>query len=241
MRIRLVFAVAVSALVLCSCSPKSEVIPTDPGQWEELGKKTKRLSEGDRQLLAGYLVRQSMAGAFSGGNPSIPPGTTVGKAISEQKKFLATAKTQEAEADMLKARAVAERAKAEAALNNAAIVTVVKKEFLPENYDVGRFSERVQFVIAIQNKTGKDIAGVKGGMQFNDMFGTEIKTVLLSIDDTVKAGQMFTTSDYGLELNRFVDNDTRLAVTDLSKMKVTWHPEMVIFSDGTKMEAPASP
>lgn len=240
-RIGFVIACAASALVLCSCSPKSEVIPTDPGQWEQLAKKTKGLSDEDRQLLAGYLVRRSMAGVLSGGNPSIPPGTTVGMAISEQKKFQADAKTQEAEADMLKAKAAAERAKAEAALNNAAIVTVVKKVFLPKNYDAGRFSERVAFVIAVQNKTGKDIAGVKGRLQFNDMFGTEIKSIGLSIDETVKAGQMFATSEYGMDVNQFEDGDTKLALTDLSKMKVIWHPEMVVFSDGTKMEAPAIP
>jgi len=110
-----------AALLLVSCSPKGVVIPTDPAHWDQLSSSTKQLSTEDRRLLAGYLVRQSLAGAFSGGKPSVPPGTTIGQAIAEQKKFEADATQKQVADEILKAKAAAQLASAEAALNNAAL------------------------------------------------------------------------------------------------------------------------
>jgi len=228
----------VAVLVLASCSPKSAVIPSDPAHWDQISDRAKHLSDDDRRLLAAYLMRESMGSALAGGKPSIPPGTTIGQAIADQKKFEADLAKQGVEAEILKAKAAAQRATAEAALDNAALVTLVSKSVLPQNIDAERFNDRVNFVIAIQNKTLKDISGVKGTLEFDDMFGTEIKSFSLSIDNGVKAGQIATTSDYGFDVNQFENPDTQIAQTDLAKMKVTFHPEMIVFSDGTKMVTP---
>jgi hypothetical protein len=237
---RRVLAGLALALVVAGCSPKSATIPQDPAQWDQLTEKAKQLNEEDRRLLAAYLLRQGIAGAFAGGNPSIPAGMTIGKAIAEQKKFEGEAAKAGAEEDLLKAKAAAARAKAEAELNNAVAVTITEKTFVPENIHAGRFSDEVRFVIAAHNKTQKDIAGVKGTFVFSDMFGSEIKRMGLSMDDGVKAGKIFTTSNYRMDVNQFIDSDTKLAQTDLAKMKVTFHPEMIVFTDGSKMEVSAT-
>lgn len=117
-------------------------------------------------------------------------------------------------------------------------MSVVSKTFVPKNVNAEQFSDRVQFVIAVQNKTARDIAGVKGDIEFDDMFGTEIKSIEFSLDQSVRAGQIATLSNYGMDLNQFEDSDNKLAQTDLGKMKVTFHPQMIVFSDGAKLVVP---
>lgn len=230
--------VVLAALLLAGCSAKSAVIPTDPNQWDKLGEKAKHLSEDDRRLFGAYMARMTIGTAFSGGKVAIPAGETIGKAIDDEKKFEADQKKQQEESDLLKAKAAAERDAAEAALSKAALVTLISKTYVPKDIDRERFSDRVDFIFAVQNRTAKDIAGIKGTLEFDDMFGTEIKDIGFSMDEGVAAGQTRTISGYGMELNQFDDSDTKLAQTDLSKMKAVFHPEMIVFKDGSNMTTP---
>ncbi len=233
------WALLAATLILVACSPKGTVIPADPTKWDTIQKQAQSLSQEDRRLLAAYMVRQSLAGAFSGGKPNIPAGTTIGKAITDQQKFEADATKAQLDEQITKAKAAAARAKAEAALNDAVILTVIGKTYIPKNIYAERFSDNVQFVIAVHNRTQKDISGIKGAIQFDDMFGSQIKSVNVSMDDAkIGAGKIYTTSNYSIELNQFNQDDSKLAGTDLAKMKVTFHPEMIIFADGTKMTVP---
>lgn len=62
-------------------------------KWEaELAPRVQKLQDADKQLLAGYLARAKMSEAFGG--PGMPPGTTVGNAIDNQKAFLAAQATE---------------------------------------------------------------------------------------------------------------------------------------------------
>ncbi len=225
-------------IVLAGCSPKGAVIPPDPANWGQLSEQTKGLSDSDRRLFTAYLMRQSVGAALAGGKPAIPPGTTIGQAISDQTKFEADQTKQQVDAAILSAKAAAQRAAAEAALGKVVLVTIVSKEFRPADPQAERFSSSLGLVIAVQNRGPKDIAGVKGSFQFDDMFGTAIKAINLSMDDPIKAGQVFSTSAYSFELNQFESSDNQLAQTDLAKMKVVFHPEVIVFADGTKMAAP---
>ena len=233
-------AVLLVALLLTACGVKSTVIPSDPKQWDKLSDSAKHLSDEDRRLFSGYMARIALGSAFSNGKVSIPTGETIGKAIDEQRKFEADIKKQEAEADILKAKAAAERAAAEAALSNAALVTLVTKTYVPKDIYRERFSDRVSFVFAVQNRTAKDIAGIKGTLELDDMFGSVIKQINFSMDEDVAAGQTRTISGYGMDLNQFEGSDTKLAQTDLLKMKTVFHPEMIVFKDGTNMTTPES-
>ena len=235
---RVALAIA-AAIILAGCSPKGTVIPTDPSKWDQLSDKAKGLSDDDRRLLAAYLIRESVGAALTGGKPNIPPGTTIGQAIADQKDFVADQTKQAADADLLAAKAAAQRAAAEAALSKVALVTIISKTDRPADPQAGRFSENVGLVIAVQNKGAKDIAGIKGTFEFDDMFGTLLKQLSVSMDDPIKAGQIFSTSNYSMDVNQFENADVRLAQTDLSKLKVTFHPDMIVFADGTQMAAPA--
>ena len=231
--------VVACVLSLAACSSKGTVIPQDPAKWNQLKDATKQLSDTDRRLFAIYMARVSVAGALAGGKPNIPAGMTIGQAIEDQKKFEADQAKSETDAAILRAKVAAQRAAAEAALNRVALITLVSKTYVPKDIYRERFNDNLAMVLAIKNNSAKDIAGIKGTLRFEDMFGAEIKTVSLSFDGGVKAGQTVSTSDYSLELNQFEQSDTQVAQTDLAKMKVTFHPEMIVFADGSKM-APQS-
>src|SRR6267143_497679 len=50
---------------------------------------SKELTDDERQLLAGYMMRHSLATVFQGGKPDIPTGKTVGEIIEEQRNWVA--------------------------------------------------------------------------------------------------------------------------------------------------------
>jgi len=237
MRFILPVALALALLVGACSRSKDAVIPNDPSKWSQLAEQTKDLSSNDKQLLGAYLARNTLGNilAHTGG---IPPGTTVGEAIDQQRDFEAKQKLADAQAEALKARATAERQAAIDKLNHLVTFAVVSKTLEPKNYEAGRYSDRISFVFAVKNNTPKNIAGVKGMVEFRDMFGTTIEDVGISLDRAVPANSEKTVDGFGKDVNQFENRDQQLATTDLSKMKVTFVPEMVVFADGTSEKAP---
>jgi hypothetical protein len=121
-------------------------------------------------------------------------------------------------------------------MNEAVTVAVASMNFVPSDIYKGRYQDSIALSIAFENKTRKDIAGVKGAVQFNDMFGAAIKSVGVSWDAGVKVGAV-ATWDASLGYNQFMAEDKKLASTPLHKMKVVWTPETILFTDGSKMPA----
>ena len=231
--------VAAATLLLASCSGlKGTVVPSDPSKWDTIADSVKKLSDEDKQLFTGYAMRMTIGSAMAGGKGSIPPGTTIGDAIKAQREFLDKQKQEEAQAELLKAKVAAQRAQEVAKLNNAVTVALANMTVLPKSYDAGRFSDRLSLLLAVQNHTSKAVSGVKGRLVFKDQFGSDITGMTLSLDEDITPNSARSINGYGKDINQFEDSDTKLAVTPLSKMKVTFEPEMVVFADGTKMEAP---
>lgn len=79
--IALLFCIA--ALGGCS-KPTDAVIPSDMATWDkELAPHLKKLSDEDREKVAGYLMRAKVGEVFGG--KGMPPGTTIGQALEDQK------------------------------------------------------------------------------------------------------------------------------------------------------------
>ena len=57
----------------------------------------------------------------------------------------------------------------------------------------------------------------------------------LSVDKSIAAGQSIRW-DGDLGYNPFIDEDVKLHNTEFAKMKISWEPEVYLFSDGSKME-----
>ena len=229
-------------LALSACSnPHDYQVPTDSDQWkqdEKFKASIKKLPDEEKKLLTAYLLRAGMAEAFGG----TPPEITIGDAIQNQKDFIEK-KALEAEAEKeektkqaaLAAAVEQEHQKALADARAALTVAVVSMEFVPSDAHAGRYEDGFAITMALQNNTEKYMAGVKGAVVFADMFGDNIKSVNLSLDETIAAGSTLRWSG-SLGYNQFKDDDKKLRNTELAKMKISWEPEVYLFSDGSRME-----
>lgn len=73
-------------MVVAGCSrPIDAVIPTDPALWEtQLAPSLKKMNPEERKLLEAYLVRVT-AGRIIRAGKGVPPNTTTGTAINDQR------------------------------------------------------------------------------------------------------------------------------------------------------------
>ena len=121
--------------------------------------------------------------------------------------------------------------------NEFVTVRLTSKGKLPMNYDAWRFSDYVTFVFSITNNSEKDIKGVEGTALFNDIFGKEIITIGCDFTGhTIKSGETITISDLSLEVNQFIDSNTKLYNTDYSDLQFEYEVKSVVFTDGTTIK-----
>ena len=235
MRMSLIVIVAMTALA-CAGDPADLVLPSDVSaieKDEDFVKAIKTLSEEDRELLAGYLMRRELGKAFGGAKDGMP--VTVGEAIADQKAWAEQRAKDEAEAKALAEKVQAELEAKQRELREAVTVALTSKSVLGKNFRAGRYSDAIAVSIAFQNKTDKAVGGVKGVMVFSDMFDEEIKRVNVSYDEGIEPKS---TSTWKAELghNQFMPADTKLMNTEFEKLKTRWEPEVILFTDGTSLK-----
>jgi hypothetical protein len=157
-------------------------------------------------------------------------GLTYREILEEGKKFKAGQEKIEAEQ-----KALAEEAKkAEEArikrLNESLMVSLFNKGYEKVDYE-----DYITYDFVFNNKTSKDMVAFTGRMVFNDLFDKEIKTINITYDNGIAANSKVTynaTTDY----NQFDDSDKALRYKELSKIKLVWLPEKIIFKDGSVAE-----
>jgi hypothetical protein len=193
----------------------------------------KKLGSEEEHLLMSYMMRQGMSQAFGG--KGMPDGITVGQAIKEQRDFLAKEKQEEAKAEELKKRIEAEQKRKQEEFAQMLSEVVVSKKNVE-----GEFGQNyVTMEMAFENKTDKDIQGVKGTLKVTDIFGDLIRNIQFSYDRGI-AAKKATTYKGDIRINRFDGKDLKLYNTDFDKLKTSFETETIIFKDGTKVEAPES-
>lgn len=223
----------VFSLFLVGCSnPKSAQIPTDSEKWEEIKPQIEKLNEEDKKLLAQYLMRKGMGAAFGG--EGVEPGTTIGDALKEQQKWLDDKDAKEKAQAELKAKVEAENASLKKQMESVLTAAIVSKSGYARYQYIDKITN-IEFQLAFENKSNKDIAGFKGLITFKDMFGDTIKKLNLSYDDGVVANST-ATYDASIDYNEFIDEDTKLLNTDLDKIKFEFMPSVIMFKDGSKIE-----
>lgn len=189
-----------------------ETFETDAKEIKESGK----LSEEDALIMVGWIMRSKLKGEHL-------EGKTYNEIIKEAKDY-------KKEQELLTKKVKLEEEEKRQRLSSALTVAMYDKGF--EKYD---YQEYLTYSLAFENKTEKDIRAFKGSISIQDLFDTEIKSINLTIDDPIKAGETFKgtyTSDY----NQFRAEDTRLKSKDMDDLKVVWTPEKIIFTDGTTLE-----
>jgi hypothetical protein len=160
---------------------------------------------------------------------------TVGRAIDEQRAFVREQEAKEAAAKALAEKERREREAKLAALNQAVTVALVDKDFRAADYTEGTYQDAITMVFAFQNKTDRNIAGVKGRAIFADIFGDTISAVRMSYDHTIPAGKTVRWSAQ-TDYNQFMDKDVKLRATSLDRLKFRFEPLTIIFADGTRLD-----
>ncbi len=206
------------AILTFSCSTpldkkySEETFETDAKEIKESGK----LSEEDAFIMAGWIMRSKLKGENL-------EGKTYNEIIEEAKDY-------KKEQELLAEKAKLEEEEKRQRLGSALTVAMYDKGF--EKYD---YQEYLTYSLAFENKTEKDIRAFKGSISIQDLFDTEIKSINLTIDDPIKAGETFK-GTYTTDYNQFRDEDSRLKSKDMDDLKVVWTPEKIIFADGTTLE-----
>lgn len=114
------------------------------------------------------------------------------------------------------------------------VVTVTDKRNTPKDTDQWRFSDRVDFTFVVENYMQKDIKGVSGKVTISDLFGKEIMTLGCDFTGQVIAAEGTATySDLGIDINEFIDSDTKLYNEDFSDLKFEYVISSIVYTDGT--------
>jgi hypothetical protein len=231
---KVLVAVAVAAFTLAACSkPEDTVIPSDPKNWDtQLAPEVKKLNDGDKQLLTGYLMRIKMGEAF-GGAP-MPVGTTVGQGIERQKDWLAKQEAQKAEQERLKKEVEAQRAAAAVELSKSVVLAFLSQRIVPKDIYAHRYSDEFLIDIAVQNASQKPIKGIKADLVFKNTFGETIYTSGLTIEQSIQPAAK-STWEGGHELNEFKDSDKKLMNLQEGSYTAEIRPTMVVFADGSSI------
>lgn len=207
-----------AAILTFSCSSplekkySEESFETDAKEIKESGK----LSEEDALIMAGWIMRSKLNGENL-------EGKTYNEIIEEAKDY-------KKEQELLAEKAKLEEEEKRQRLGSALTVAMYDKGY--QEYD---YQEYLTYSFAFENKTEKDIRAFKGSISIQDLFDTEIKSINLTVDDPIKAGETFK-GTYTTNYNQFRDEDTRLKSKDMDDLKVVWTPEKIIFTDGTTLE-----
>lgn len=233
------------AIVLCilsltmamSCSnARSKTIPKDISKWEtELKPYIEKLSGEDKTLLTKYLMRAKLGEAFGG--QGMPEGLTIGQAIDKQKEFEAEQAKKELEAKLLKEKVEREKAELAKKVNEVLTVAYIGKSYAAADIYSGRYQNAILVEFAFENKGSKDISGFKGTAEFSDMFGDKVKSVNLSYDKNIPAGKTINWKGQ-IDFNQFMGADVKFRDMEKDKVKFVFSPEMVVFTDGSKLEIP---
>ena len=141
---------------------------------------------------------------------------------------------EEAKAAEIKKRVDAERLLKQAEFAKLLSVVLVNKHNSLQEYD----RKFVDLEIAFDNKSDKDIAGVKGVLRITDMFGDKIVNLKWSNDEGVASKQTLVERGSGMRINQFMDDHMKLWNMDYDKLKSTFEVSTIIFKDGTKIDAP---
>lgn len=213
-------------LIVSSCTStinKKISIKTLNEDLVELKKDySKEYTEKDFKAVDNFAASKFFSTMMSGGVPSIEITQTYKDILEEAK---AKRLIQEKEDAEYQAKINEFKKVVDVTVNSVTLVPA--DEFnIAQNLDVN---------YTYKNTSTKDIKGFKGAMQFNDMFDKTIATLSVECTAELKVAQ----SQKDIWTYETFDSDIKkVGLTELSKMKVSWTPITILFSDGTEMNLP---
>jgi hypothetical protein len=238
----LIYSSLLVFLCLCCSDPYAQKIPSDVKKLEDneaLRDSLNQLSDEERELVAKYMLRNTMANALG----VVTANVTVKEALEKQRGFeaeqakkRAKQEKEEKEAAELAERLKKESAKIEDKMKSALTVALLELKFVESNWRKG-IRNGFHAQIGFENKTDRNIKGVKGSILFADIFGDVIVSIGISFDEGIPAYKMITWNA-SFDYNQFKDEHKKLRNTPFDKLKIAWRPKILLFEDGSSLKLP---
>ncbi|HEU0015801.1 MAG TPA: hypothetical protein VFQ45_19135 [Longimicrobium sp.] len=204
-------------------------------------KGADQLNAEERGLLVSYMLRATLGttGLLGGDTKGakLDGSVTIGEAIEAQRKFVRDDSIRAANEKKAEEQRLARRNAQLAEMRRAVTAAVVGKGFQAADTRNFQFQDYITFRLEVANNGSKPISGIKGGFVFRDQFDDEIISIGYKHDETLAPGAKATVNKV-YDYNQYMDDHRKLRETPLDKLKVTWEPETVIFTDGTRLELP---
>jgi hypothetical protein len=227
MTLRALVSLLFASAVLLGCDAKDK-----PFKDYADGELAKVLTAEEAGLVMSYVARTSFANMLNGDAPAFD-STISPKQMIRLELEARHADSVKVEQDKREAEAAAARRAAEIAhLRSIVTVIAAKKGFRASNYRAGIYDDAITFTFIFRNSSDRDIAGVKGSLAFQDMFGDEIHGFNISYDKSIPSGGTAHWSAQ-IEYNEFIDAHRRLRAAELDRVKQVWEPAVIVFADGT--------
>ena len=217
------------AAIFLSCSNPMSKVYTEEGFMLDMVEIRESNGEETAMKITAYIMQQALKSSFDEEAENMLVGKTYAELVKQSDDFDAELKAKEEEEKRLAEEEEKRRKEIALKISESLTFALTKKGSAEYSYQ-----EYITYTFTFKNKTDRDIAGVKGSVTFYDMFDEKIKSLNLSYDDGIKANKIINykaTTDY----NQFKSEDKKLKNTELSKIKVSWEPEQLIFSDGEKV------
>ncbi|MFJ3372936.1 hypothetical protein [Pseudomonas sp. NPDC086251] len=268
--------VTLLCLALTACcdpdqDPQSVSLPTPNSVLDIVDSyKAKRavqaLSEADRNLLKGYLIRTAMDQALGKYDGS---AINIGQAIKAQQEWLAVQDAEAAQQQAIKdeeaakqkaiheAEAAQQQAlkdneakqqailediskqKAEALdiMNSTLTANLVSLKLQKKNYKKKIYSDYIDIELVIKNNSESELSGFKGSLVIKDTTGAPVKTLEISASTEIEAGQaVLYTTKF--DHNSLLEADKLLATLNLDKVHYEWIPDVYTFKNGDALKMP---
>lgn len=241
--LKIFFVLILSILAVACSDPKSTKLPLEMEKWDSIKPKLEKLSEDEKGLFTGYAMRKAMKGSIFATQSGTTEATTIGEAIEAQRKFIAESKAKEATQKAEMVKILAESEAAEKAMREFVSVGLAGKKIQVERGVSGMELDRKLIIAFVfKNNSTKKIAGVKGRIVIKDLFGDEISGFQISNDETIEVGGRTTwegerSVKYAIGSS---NKDEKFAELADDKFTLEWKPQVIVFSDGTKVDAPAA-
>ncbi|WP_333661092.1 FxLYD domain-containing protein [Chishuiella changwenlii] len=205
-------------LVSCSNPLNNKYSETNLEKDAKEIKESKKLSDDELQLLAGWIVKAKLTGESL-------DDKTYNDILTEAKNYKAEQEKLKIEAEKLEAEKVKK-------MNDALTVSITGKGF-----DEGEWNSSNVIKYAIKNKTNKTIDALKVSFKIYDKLGDEIGDgYQMSItDDKIAPNQVYSNESY-YDYNQFMDTDIKIRNSKFEDLKFVIKVIKVVYTDGSVLE-----
>ncbi len=101
----------------------------------------------------------------------------------------------------------------------------------------GSFSKFVEIQLSVENHKEKEIRGIEGVLEIDDMFGKNIMSLGWDIaEQPIEPGASYIQTGYGFDVNQFMDSHSKVVNTSFEDLIFTYTIKQILFTDGSSSQ-----